>query len=91
MLEWLRTSTDAERRARLLQPDRSDVIAAGVLIVREVLLHLGLDRIAPSPRDLLNGVALEAAALPAPAGGRGAARRLYLLLNDIFAFATFLC
>jgi exopolyphosphatase / guanosine-5'-triphosphate,3'-diphosphate pyrophosphatase len=64
VLEWLRTSTDAERRARLLQPDRSDVIAAGVLIVREVLVHLGVDRIAPSPRDLLNGVALEAAALP---------------------------
>ena len=69
VLEWLRTSTDAERRARLLQPDRSDVIAAGVLIVREVLLHLGLDRIAPSPRDLLNGVALEAAALPDPGEG----------------------
>jgi exopolyphosphatase/guanosine-5'-triphosphate,3'-diphosphate pyrophosphatase len=69
VLEWLRTSTDAERRARLLQPDRSDVIAAGVLIVREVLLHLGLDSIAPSPRDLLNGVALEAAGLPAQAEG----------------------
>lgn len=69
VLDWLRASTDAERRARLLQPDRSDVIAAGVLIVREVLLHLGVDRIAPSPRDLLNGVALEAAALPEPAEG----------------------
>ena len=69
VLEWLRTSTDAERRRRLLQPDRSDVIAAGVLIVREVLLHLGLDRIEPSPRDLLNAVALEAAALPEPTEG----------------------
>jgi exopolyphosphatase/guanosine-5'-triphosphate,3'-diphosphate pyrophosphatase len=69
VLEWLRTSTDAERRRRLLQPDRSDVIAAGVLIVREVLLHLGLDRIEPSPRDLLNAVALEAAALPQPTEG----------------------
>lgn len=69
VLEWLRTSTDAERRRRLLQPDRSDVIAAGVLIVREVLLYLGLDRIEPSPRDLLNAVALEAAALPQPAEG----------------------
>jgi exopolyphosphatase/guanosine-5'-triphosphate,3'-diphosphate pyrophosphatase len=69
VLEWLRTSTDAERRRRLLQPDRSDVIAAGVLIVREVLLHLGLDRIEPSPRDLLNAVALDAAALPQPAEG----------------------
>jgi len=45
------------------------VIAAGVLIVREVLLHLGLDLITPSPRDLLNGVALEAAALPDPVEG----------------------
>jgi exopolyphosphatase/guanosine-5'-triphosphate,3'-diphosphate pyrophosphatase len=69
VLRWLRTSSDQERRARLLQPDRSDVIAAGVLVVREVLLHLGLDRIAPSERDLLDGVALEAAALPATAEG----------------------
>ncbi|HEX4526917.1 MAG TPA: hypothetical protein VH108_09290 [Gaiellaceae bacterium] len=69
VLDWLRTSTDAERRERLLQPDRSDVIAAGVLIVREVLPHLGLDRIVPSERDLLNGVALEAAELPAAAEG----------------------
>lgn len=69
VLAWLRTSTDAERRARLLEPDRSDVIAAGVLIVREVLLKLGLDRITPSERDLLNGVALEAAALPAAPEG----------------------
>ena len=69
VLDWLRTSTDEERRARLLEPDRSDVIAAGVLVVREVLLQLGLDRIAPSERDLLDGVALEAAALPAPAEG----------------------
>jgi Exopolyphosphatase len=69
VLDWLRTSTDAERRERLLQPDRSDVIAAGVLIVREVLLHLGLDRIVPSARDLLNGVALEAAELPVLAEG----------------------
>ena len=69
VLDWLRTSTEAERRARLLEPDRADVIAAGVLVVREVLLHLGLDRIAPSARDLLDGVALEAAALPAPAEG----------------------
>jgi len=69
VLDWLRTSTEAERRARLLEPDRADVIAAGVLVVHEVLLHLGLDRIAPSARDLLDGVALEAAALPAPAEG----------------------
>jgi exopolyphosphatase/guanosine-5'-triphosphate,3'-diphosphate pyrophosphatase len=69
VLGWLRTSTDAERRAALLQPDRSDVIAAGVLIVSEVVAHLELDRIAPSDRDLLDGVALEAASLPARAEG----------------------
>ena len=86
---WLRTSTDAERRARLLQPDRSDVIVAGVLIVREVLRHLGLDRIAPSARDLLDGVALEAAALPEPAEGEAPPGGLYLLLTQIFALATF--
>ena len=81
VLEWLRTSTDAERRRRLLQPDRSDVIAAGVLIVREVLLHLGLDRIEPSPRDLLNARCARGCGAPRPDRGSGAAGRLYLLLN----------
>jgi exopolyphosphatase/guanosine-5'-triphosphate,3'-diphosphate pyrophosphatase len=69
VLAWLRTSTTSERRAKLLQPDRSDVIAAGVLIVREVVARLGLERIDSSKRDLLDGVALEAAALPATAEG----------------------
>ena len=85
MLGWLRTSTDEERRARLLEPDRSDVIAAGVLIVREVLRHLGLDRIAPSERDLLDGVALEAAALPAPAEGDAPPGPIPVLSADICA------
>ena len=64
-LEWLLVSTEEERRARLIEPDRSEVLAAGVLIVRETLRHLALDSITASDRDLLNGVALEAAALPA--------------------------
>ena len=63
-LRWLETSTDDERRARLLQPDRSGVLAAGVVILREILLHLGLDRTRASERDLLNGAALAAAELP---------------------------
>ena len=63
-LRWLGTSTDVERRARLLQPDRSEVLAAGVVILREILLHLGLDRTRASERDLLNGAALAAAELP---------------------------
>ena len=68
-LAWLRSSTDAERRARLQEPDRSEVFAAGVLVLRETLRHLGVDRVEASGRDLLNGAALEAAALPASAEG----------------------
>jgi exopolyphosphatase/guanosine-5'-triphosphate,3'-diphosphate pyrophosphatase len=68
-LEWLSVSTEEERRARLIEPDRSEVLAAGVLILRETLRHLGLDAITASTRDLLNGAALEAAALPEPVEG----------------------
>jgi exopolyphosphatase / guanosine-5'-triphosphate,3'-diphosphate pyrophosphatase len=69
VLAWLRGSTDAERRARLLEPDRSEVLAAGVLILRELLRAYDLPRIEPSDRDLLTGAALEAAALPATEEG----------------------
>jgi exopolyphosphatase / guanosine-5'-triphosphate,3'-diphosphate pyrophosphatase len=69
MLTWLRSSSEAQRRARLLEPDRSEVLAGGVLVLREILRHLGIERIEVSDRDLLNGAALEAAALPeAPEG-----------------------
>jgi exopolyphosphatase / guanosine-5'-triphosphate,3'-diphosphate pyrophosphatase len=68
-LAWLRSSSEAERRARLLEPDRSEVLAGGVLVLRETLRHFGLERIEASDRDLLNGAALEAAALPEPAEG----------------------
>jgi exopolyphosphatase/guanosine-5'-triphosphate,3'-diphosphate pyrophosphatase len=64
VLAWLDASTDAERRARLLEPDRSEVLAAGAVVLREALVHLGVDRVVASARDLLNGAALEAAALP---------------------------
>ena len=68
-LAWLAASTEEERRARLLEPDRSEVLAAGVLILRETLRHLGLRSVEAHERDLLNGAALEAAALPpAPDG-----------------------
>ena len=68
-LDWLGASTEEERRARLLEPDRSEVLAAGVLILRETLRRLGLDSITASTRDLLTGAALEAATLPAAAEG----------------------
>jgi exopolyphosphatase/guanosine-5'-triphosphate,3'-diphosphate pyrophosphatase len=69
VLAWLRSSTDEERRGRLLEPDRSEVLAGGVLVLREVLRHLGLARVEQSGRDLLNGAALAAAELPAPVEG----------------------
>jgi exopolyphosphatase/guanosine-5'-triphosphate,3'-diphosphate pyrophosphatase len=68
-LAWLAGATDAERRERLLEPDRSEVLAAGVVILRETLLHLGLDRTEASDRDILNGAALAAAELPEPEEG----------------------
>jgi exopolyphosphatase / guanosine-5'-triphosphate,3'-diphosphate pyrophosphatase len=68
-LEWLAVSTEEERRARLMLPDRSEVLAAGVLILRETLRHLGLDAIEASEHDLLDGAALAAAELPEPDEG----------------------
>jgi exopolyphosphatase/guanosine-5'-triphosphate,3'-diphosphate pyrophosphatase len=68
-LAWLTASTDEERRARLVEPDRSDVLPAGVVVVRETLGHLGLSETTASNRDLLNGVALAAAGLPEPEEG----------------------
>ena len=52
-----------------LDPDRAPVIVAGALIVRTVLRRYGLDVLRYSLRDLLDGAALEAAALPAPVEG----------------------
>ena len=68
-LEWLAVTTEEERRERLILPDRSEVLAAGVLILRETLRHLGLNAIDASERDLLNGAALAAAELPEPVEG----------------------
>jgi exopolyphosphatase / guanosine-5'-triphosphate,3'-diphosphate pyrophosphatase len=59
-----------ERRALLpLEPDRADVIVAGVVILREVMRRYGIETLEASTRDLLDGAALEAAELPAPADG----------------------
>jgi exopolyphosphatase/guanosine-5'-triphosphate,3'-diphosphate pyrophosphatase len=60
----------AERRRVLnLDPARAPVIVGGALIVREVLRRYGLAGLRFSVRDLLDGVALEAANLPAGAEG----------------------
>jgi exopolyphosphatase/guanosine-5'-triphosphate,3'-diphosphate pyrophosphatase len=64
-LERLAALPLTERRTvPALDPDRAPVIVAGCLIVREVLRHYGLDAIRFSARDILDGAALEAAAMP---------------------------
>jgi exopolyphosphatase/guanosine-5'-triphosphate,3'-diphosphate pyrophosphatase len=68
-LAWIGDSSDEDRRAQLIEPDRSDVLAAGVVVVRETLRHLGLGETTASDRDLLNGIALAAARLPEPDEG----------------------
>jgi exopolyphosphatase / guanosine-5'-triphosphate,3'-diphosphate pyrophosphatase len=60
---------ELRRQVPGLDPARAPVIVAGALIVRTVLRRYGLDRIAYSERDLLDGAALEAAALPESAEG----------------------
>jgi exopolyphosphatase/guanosine-5'-triphosphate,3'-diphosphate pyrophosphatase len=52
-----------------LEPKRASVIVAGAVILREVLAHFGLREIEASERDILHGIALEAAQLPEPVEG----------------------
>jgi exopolyphosphatase/guanosine-5'-triphosphate,3'-diphosphate pyrophosphatase len=60
----------SERRGlRPLDPERAPVIVAGAVILREVLAHFGLEAIEASERDILDGVALAAAELPADEEG----------------------
>jgi exopolyphosphatase/guanosine-5'-triphosphate,3'-diphosphate pyrophosphatase len=69
VLDWIATTTEEERRARLLLADRSEVLAAGVLILRETLRHAGTPAVEASDRDILNGAVLQAAELAPGADG----------------------
>jgi exopolyphosphatase/guanosine-5'-triphosphate,3'-diphosphate pyrophosphatase len=69
-LERLSALRLAERRqVPALEPERAPVIVAGAVILWEVLAHFGLGEIEASERDLLHGIALEAAELPEPLEG----------------------
>ena len=69
-LERLAALPLAERReVPALDPDRAPVIVAGAVILTETLAHFGLDSIDVSERDILDGIALAAAELPAPEEG----------------------
>jgi exopolyphosphatase / guanosine-5'-triphosphate,3'-diphosphate pyrophosphatase len=52
-----------------LHPKRAPVIVAGAVLMEQVLDQFGLDALEVSERDILDGAALEAAKLPAPAEG----------------------
>ena len=57
------------RLIRGLAPARAPVIVAGLVVLNEILARYTLDGITVSERDLLHGVALEAAKLPEPEEG----------------------
>ena len=61
--ERLASVPRSERTFPGLEPARAPVIVGGALIVRELMRHAMLDEIEISERDLLDGAALEAAAL----------------------------
>ena len=65
-LERLAALPLSERReVPALEPERAPVIVAGAVIAREVLAAYGLDALRVSENDILDGVALAAAELPA--------------------------
>jgi exopolyphosphatase / guanosine-5'-triphosphate,3'-diphosphate pyrophosphatase len=64
-LDRLASLPVAERRMLpSLDPERAPVIVAGAVIAREALTFFGLDALAVSERDLLDGAVLAAAELP---------------------------
>ena len=73
-LERLAACSASERRSLLIEPDRSEVIVMGALILRELLRGLGAKRVVTGDGDVLNAAVLDAAALdphpeaPAPPG-----------------------
>ena len=52
-----------------LEPERAPVIVGGAVIVREVMARYEMDALRVSERDILDGIAYEAAALPDPIEG----------------------
>ncbi|MHB8649388.1 MAG: Ppx/GppA phosphatase family protein [Gaiellaceae bacterium] len=69
-LERLAALTLEELRALpAIEPERAPVIVAGTAILVTILDAFGLDAIAASEHDLLDGIAFAAAELPAPVEG----------------------
>ena len=69
-LSRLASLTVDERQALpAMEPERAPVIVAGAAILVAILDFYGLDSLEVSERDLLDGIALAAAELPAPEEG----------------------
>jgi len=69
-LQRLAAMSIADRRdLPRMEPERAPVIVAGAAILVAVLDAYGLDEIVVSTRDILDGIALAAAELPAPVEG----------------------
>jgi exopolyphosphatase/guanosine-5'-triphosphate,3'-diphosphate pyrophosphatase len=69
-LDRLAAMSLAERRGLpRMEPERAPVIVAGAAILLAVLDAYGLEEIEVSERDILHGIALAAAELPAPVEG----------------------
>lgn len=62
-------TVEQRRRVRGLAPARAPVIVAGLVALDAILARYALGAITVSERDLLHGVALEAAKLPEPEEG----------------------
>jgi len=62
-------SVDERRSLPRMEPERAPVIVAGAAILVAALDAYALDAIAVSERDILDGIALAAAELPAPVEG----------------------
>ena len=60
---------EERRKVPALDPERAPVIVAGAVILTETLAFFGLDAIEVSEHDILDGIALAAADLPAPEEG----------------------
>ena len=62
-------SLEERKRVPALEPERAPVIVAGAAILVATLAYFGLNAITVSERDILDGIALAAAELPAPEEG----------------------
>jgi exopolyphosphatase / guanosine-5'-triphosphate,3'-diphosphate pyrophosphatase len=60
---------EERKQVPALEPERAPVIVAGAAILVATLAYFGLNTITASERDILDGIALAAAELPAPDEG----------------------